>query len=73
MVRKSQFENKELNAILEAEREAIFSMTSQEDQADLNGNGEGRIAAFPTPERLERFPHPIPIQGLDAPDRKSVV
>ncbi|MCL4736005.1 MAG: RDD family protein [Candidatus Omnitrophica bacterium] len=66
MVRKSQFDNKELNAILEAEREAIFSMASQESQPGSEGNGEGMVA-FPTPERLDRFPHPISIHGLDAP------
>ncbi len=61
--------NRELQEILEAERLAIYAVLSQENGAEEKWDADMEAAAVltPTPDRVDRFPHPIPLAGLDAP------
>lgn len=69
MSKKTGLNNRELQEILEAERQAIFSVISQDDGTEEKWDADMEAAAVltPTPERVARFPHPIPLAGLDAP------
>ncbi len=69
MSKKKGLNNRELQEILEAERQAIFAAVSQENGAEETWDSLMEEAAVltPTPERVGRFPHPIPLAGLDAP------
>ena len=69
MAKKPSLRSRELQEILEAEREAIYSQVSTGDGAEERWDSMMEEAAvlLPTPERVGRFPHPIPLEGLDAP------
>ena len=69
MSKKTGLNNRELQEILEAERQAIYSVLSQDDGGGESWDSTMEEAAvlIPTPDRVGRFPHPIPLAGLDAP------
>jgi hypothetical protein len=74
MPKKSTYENKDLREILETERQAIYSEIALEDNGEekLGPSTEVAQVFVPTPAKLSRFPHPIPLDGLDAPITKRI-
>jgi hypothetical protein len=69
MAKKTGLNDRELQEILEAERQAIFAAVAQDDGTEEKWDSTMEEAAVltPTPDRVARFPHPIPLTGLDAP------
>ena len=67
MAKKPKLDSEELKEILRAEREHLYSSQSlygdTTDKWDQAWDSSRMMAV--TPERLGKFPHPIPLKGLD--------